>query len=301
MHTFNAVFQTMRPPFLLLVVSCLLQSTGMLTYLNIDWSWLLFSLVCVCALSAHIAVNMLNEYHDCASKLDFATTRTPFSGGSGALVANPDALFMVKAVGTLFVGVTITSGLLILAMTAAEPLYLALMGLTGIAIVIAYTPVLNRYALLCLIAPGIGFGVLMSYGSVVVLSGEQHVIMLLLAMVPTFLTNNLLLLNQFPDSFADAKHGRNHLVVRRGYRKAASVYFIQWQLTVLVLVIGLWLLAAPWYVYLSGLPLCPGLRIYALAKDYRASTPAFLAGMGQNVMMTLITPALLGVLLCVAG
>ena len=102
MRTVSAVFQTMRPPFLLLVVSCLLQSIGLLTYLNIDWSWLIFSLVCVCGLSAHIAVNMLNEYHDCASQLDFHTSRTPFSGGSGALVSNPDVLNAVRITGWFF-------------------------------------------------------------------------------------------------------------------------------------------------------------------------------------------------------
>ncbi|MFS1703995.1 prenyltransferase [Alteromonas sp. AMM-1] len=301
MRTFAAVFQTMRPPFLLLVMSCLVQSLGMLTYLNIDWSWLLFSLVFVCGLSAHIAVNMLNEYHDCASQLDFNTSKTPFSGGSGALVLNPGALSAVKTVGWLFVFSTILSGLLILNMTKAQPANLVLMGIVGVAIIIAYTPVLNRYAWLCLIAPGVGFGVLMSYGSFVVLSGSHLWIAFILALVPSLLTNNLLLLNQFPDAQADAEHGRNHIVIKRGYRMAASVYFVQWQLAVLALVIGLWWLSVPWYVFLAGLPLVFGLRIYALSKDYTATTPAFLAGMGQNVLMTLLTPVLLGVLLCVAG
>ena len=38
---------------------------------------------------AHLAVNMLNEYFDFKSGLDFKTQRTPFSGGSGTLPANP--------------------------------------------------------------------------------------------------------------------------------------------------------------------------------------------------------------------
>ena len=301
MRTVSAVFQTMRPPFLLLVVSCLLQSIGLLTYLNIDWSWLIFSLVCVCGLSAHIAVNMLNEYHDCASQLDFHTSRTPFSGGSGALVSHPDALNAVRITGWFFIVATAVTGLLIMRLSTAQPFQLVTMGLLGLVIVIAYTPILNRYAILCLLAPGVGFGLLMSYGCFVVLGGNHSFEVMLLALVPTLLTNNLLLLNQFPDAEADQQHGRNHLVIQHGYSTAAYVYFVQWQLALLALLTGLWLLEVPWFVYCAAIPMVVGLRIYALAKDFNKTTPAFLAGMGQNVMMTLLTPALLGVLLCVAG
>jgi len=35
-------------------------------------------------LSAHIAVNTLNEYMDFKSGLDYETLKTPFAGGSGA-------------------------------------------------------------------------------------------------------------------------------------------------------------------------------------------------------------------------
>ena len=52
---------------------------------------------------AHISVNVLNEYFDYRSGVDFKTRRTPFSGGSGALpgglVAPGQALAL--GVGTL--------------------------------------------------------------------------------------------------------------------------------------------------------------------------------------------------------
>ena len=47
-------------------------------------------LVLIGAVSAHISVNTFNEYFDFLSGLDAKTVKTPFSGGSGALVENPN-------------------------------------------------------------------------------------------------------------------------------------------------------------------------------------------------------------------
>ncbi|OFI35375.1 hypothetical protein BFC17_16460 [Alteromonas lipolytica] len=291
----------MRPPFLLLVVSCLTLSFGFVSYLNIDGSWLLFSLILVCGLCAHIAVNMLNEYVDCTSKLDFATNRTPFSGGSGALVSQPDVAHWVKYIGIGFVALTIASGLLVMRYAPQAWQSLFAMGVLGIVIVISYTPVLNRFPWLCLISPGLGFGVLMSYGSYVAVSGEHSLTMLLLALIPTLLTNNLLLLNQFPDAASDADHGRNHVLIQYGYLFSARLYLVQWLLTIAVVVATVAAFNLPLYALVCLLPMVPGWKIYQQAKHFSQPDEAFLAAMGQNVMMTLATPLLLGVALCVAG
>ena len=74
----------MRIPFLILTpVSIFLGfSTSVLESVEVQSFDL--SLVLICALFAHISVNMLNEYYDCRSGLDAKTTKTPFSGGSVA-------------------------------------------------------------------------------------------------------------------------------------------------------------------------------------------------------------------------
>ena len=301
MSVLSTVVKTMRPPFLLLVVSCLTLSFGFVNFLNIDGSWFLFSLIVVCGLCAHIAVNMLNEYVDCTSKLDFATNRTPFSGGSGALVNEPSVAGLVKYIGIAFVLLTIVSGIMVLRHSPEAWRSLFAMGVLGVVIMVSYTPVLNRYPWLCLVAPGLGFGVLMSYGSYVAVSGSHNLTMLLLALIPTLLTNNLLLLNQFPDAASDAEHGRNHVLIEYGYAFSARLYLAQWLLTILVVILTVVVFSLPWYSLVCLLPMLPGWRIYQQAKQFEQPDKGFVAAMGKNVMMTLATPLLLGVVLCVAG
>lgn len=301
MSVLSTVVKTMRPPFLILVVSCLTLSFGFVTFLNIDGSRFLFSLIVICGLCAHIAVNMLNEYVDCKSKLDFATARTPFSGGSGALVSHPSVAGLVKYIGMVFVALTIASGLMVLSHTPDVWVSLFTMGILGMVIVVSYTPVLNRYPWLCLIAPGLGFGILMSYGSYVAISGSHSFTMFLLALIPTLLTNNLLLLNQFPDAASDAKHGRNHVLIEYGYQYSARLYAIQWLLTIIVIVATVGMFNLPWYGLFCLIPMFPGWRIYQQARQFERVDKPFLTAMGQNVVMTLATPLLLGVALCVAA
>ncbi|MFW2438612.1 MAG: prenyltransferase, partial [Arenicellales bacterium] len=79
----TAVIQSMRVPFLVLTPVCVFlgASTVVLNETNTG----LLMLVLLGALLAHISVNALNEYSDFRSGLDLTTTRTQFSGGSGAL------------------------------------------------------------------------------------------------------------------------------------------------------------------------------------------------------------------------
>ncbi len=70
-------------------------------------------LVLLGAVSAHISVNTLNEYFDFRSGLDTKTSKTPFSGGSGALVKNPKAVDAVLNVAIATLSITILIGGLI--------------------------------------------------------------------------------------------------------------------------------------------------------------------------------------------
>jgi 1,4-dihydroxy-2-naphthoate octaprenyltransferase len=173
------------------------------------------------AVFAHISVNVLNEYYDFKSGLDLITDRTAFSGGSGALPNNPDAVniaFVVGLVSLLITGVigiylVFTHGALILPI-----------GVAGIILIILYTKWLNRIPSLCLIAPGLGFGILMVVGTNVVLTGQYSELPLLLSLVPFFLVNNLLLLNQYPDIKADLSIGRRTFPAVYGTKKSNAIY-----------------------------------------------------------------------------
>ncbi len=93
----GTVLQAMRLPFLLLTLAMMLLVSAIATYEGFEWSLPLFFLICVAALAAHLSVNLLNEFEDFESGLDFQTDKTPFSGGSGGLPANPDAAESVVA------------------------------------------------------------------------------------------------------------------------------------------------------------------------------------------------------------
>ena len=90
-QTIHSLWQTTRPPFLLLTPICVLL--GMSLHLEVaNWfTQTIPLLILIGALAAHVSVNALNEYFDFRSGLDLKTTRTPFSGGSGALPNNPSA------------------------------------------------------------------------------------------------------------------------------------------------------------------------------------------------------------------
>src|SRR5690606_28083014 len=78
--------------------------------------------------------------------------------------------------------------------------------------------------LLCLIAPGLGFGVLMVAGSHLLLAGSVDSRAWLASLLPFFLVNNLLLLNQFPDIDADRQAGRYHALIPWGVKRSAQIF-----------------------------------------------------------------------------
>jgi len=79
-----------RIPFLLLALACVLLGIATAHYQGSGLDMLYLLLALVGGLAAHVAVNALNEYDDFRSGLDMKTERTPFSGGSGVLPANPE-------------------------------------------------------------------------------------------------------------------------------------------------------------------------------------------------------------------
>ncbi|MFQ5644867.1 MAG: prenyltransferase, partial [Thiogranum sp.] len=217
----NIVLRAFRPSFLVLTPACVLLGLGTSLAAQSPVNYFMVLLVLAGAVAAHISVNTLNEYYDFKSGLDLKTIKTPFSGGSGALPACPD-----------MAGPVLVSGLLSLTVTVVIGAYLALgsgiqimpVGLVGVLLIVTYTQWLNRFPVLCLLAPGLGFGVLMVVGTHVILTGEYARLPWLVSPVPFFLINNLLLLNQYPDIRADADVGRKTFPIAFGVKKSNAVY-----------------------------------------------------------------------------
>ena len=220
----SVLLKTSPPPFLMLTPVCIFLgiSTSLATQSSI--SYFLIILILTGALSARISVNILNEYFDFKSGLDFKTRITPFRGGSGALPSNPELAGLVLKAGLALLIVTVIIGIYLSLQRSIQILPIGLMGVT---LLTTYTPWLNRSPVLCLVTPGLGFGVLMVVGTHVILTGQHaHLLPWLVSLPPFFLINNLLLLNQYPDMAADASVGRKTFPIAFGLKTSTRVYAI---------------------------------------------------------------------------
>lgn len=294
----TAVMASARPKFLVLTPLCVMlgYATALQTGLDIDP--MLLTLLLIAALGAHIAVNALNEYQDFTSGLDLKTVKTPFSGGSGALPNDPAAAKAVLTLAALSLATTVLIGLYLVSLRGAPLLAL---GVIGVITILTYTRWLNRYAFLCLIAPGTAFGLLMVWGTAIALTGKLPLAALWASLPAFFLVNNLLLLNQFPDVEADRSVGRNHLPIRYGRKTAAWVFALFLATTYLCIFTAvitgglasgaLWGLAT----IVLAVPTITGVMRHADSLDKLQRY------LGFNVALTLLTLALLVAGLLFAG
>ena len=288
----NTILATMRLPFLILTPVCIFLGVSIAIFQGIQVNVSTVILIALAALSSHISVNTLNEYFDFKSGLDAMTQRTPFSGGSGALVANPQSLNHVLIVGMFTLFVTVLIGLYFVYQLGFEVLPI---GFIGVILIVTYTSWINKSPMICLIAPGLGFGILFVVGTVYVLSGEFAQLSWYLALVPFFLVNNLLLLNQYPDIKADQKVGRNHIPIAYGVKTASIIYTVFSILTFGLIIVLVTLGVIPKLSLIALLPL--PLAISAINGAFRygeniGQYPQFLT---MNVITTLSVPLLLGI------
>lgn len=280
----------MRPPFLILTPVCVFLGLA-ISPVSDSTSWLSFVLIITGALSAHISVNTLNEYFDYKSGLDLKTVKTPFSGGSGALPEHPEAAQLVLIAGLVSLAITATIGLYFL---FTGNLQILPIGLIGVVLVITYTQWLNRLPLLCLIAPGLGFGILMVLGTSVVLGGSLSMQLCLLSLIPFFLTNNILLLNQYPDLQADQETGRRTFPIAFGLQISTLVY-AAFALAAYVL-IGFSIVAGqvPMLGMIALLPAALSFFAFLGASKHSSRIGEHPQHLAANVAAGILTPLLLG-------
>ncbi len=281
-----------RPPFLVLAPACALLGVATAYWATGQVNWLHVALVLVGAVAAHISVNAFNEYYDFKSGLDATTRPTPFSGGSGTLPQHPEMAraALLTASGALVVAAAI--GIYFIAVRGWGVLPL---GLLGVVLTYAYTRWLVYNPVTCLIAPGTGFGLVMVLTTHYVLAGSYSWAAFVAALVPFFLVNNLLLLNQFPDMEADRAVGRKHFPILIGRRGSSLIYGAFLFLAYVAIVVGVALKLLP-SASLLGL----GTVILAVpaarnAFRFADDIPHLIPSLGMNVLINLLTPVLMAV------
>ncbi len=292
----HVIVRTMRLPFLVLTPLCISVAVAYATFLSITLQTIDIVLCFVGALLAHASVNMLNEVQDHLSGLDAQTLKTPFSGGSGILQIFPEYVRSVNSIAWVLFGM---SACVVLYFVIQRGIDLVPIGLLGLALVAFYTPNINKLPLICLVAPGFGFGIVVFVGTFIAMTGTVSFELILLAFPIFMLTNNLLLLNQYPDVEADAATGRSHMIIKYGLERGLRAYL--YHVIVTVFATMFILLFFQWKTW-GGLLLIPsfigiicyfGLRNYILNKNLSVFTP-YLA---LNVVACLTYPLFLSLLL----
>lgn len=298
MNNFIACIPAMRPPFLLLAPICVLLGQSIAVYHQFEFQLLSFVLATLGALFSAITVNCLNEYQDFHSGLDLITSPTPFSGGSGLLKTQPHLADNVLKIAVISATLVFIIGIYFSFLIGVKVVPL---GLLGLVIIFTYTKWLNKIPSLCLVAPGVGFGILMVTGTYVTQTFSYHPDVWLISLIPFFLINNLLLINQFPDLKADQQSGRNHLAIKYGTRFASGIFILSAVFSLLVLAYLSFKQTLPFISLLALLPLSLNFiafpKIWLLGEQISQNqTPMVL-----NVISANVTPLLLAISLLIAA
>lgn len=292
MMLIKVLLQAMRLPFLVLTPVCIYLGFGLASTSHPEINFNTLVIVLIGAIAAHTSVNTLNEYHDFKSGLDLITEKTAFSGGSGALPNYPDAARSVLVVGLASLTVTIVIGIKFI---LDYGLHIMPIGLVGVMLIVAYTQWINRFPCLCLIAPGLGFGVLMVVGTYIVLSGGVSSSVCLISLVPFLLANNLLLLNQYPDIKADASVGRNTFPIAYGINNSNIVYAFFMITAYLLVMFFIYRGAVPKLGVIALVPMLFSSYSLIGAIKYKSKIGKHPKYMAANVVAAVFTPLLLGI------
>jgi 1,4-dihydroxy-2-naphthoate octaprenyltransferase len=294
MSALKAWLGVARAPFLVLPVTLVGLGAAAAAWEG-TFAWVPTLLALVGLVALHIAVNALNEASDMRTGIDLHTERTPFSGGSGTL---PAGELSVRATRTFALACAALGGLIgtYFALQLGWG-FVALMAL-GAAAVLLYSEVFARAGLGELFA-GLGLGALPVWGTAWVQGTEPGAAALWAGVPASFMTLNLLLLNEFPDEDADRRGGRRNLVILLGRRTAAGIYALAALLAPASIVVAVALGLLPRVALVGVLPSL--LLAQPLAWAFtRPREPVPIPALAANVVWNLTTNTVLALSLLAA-
>lgn len=291
MNQIKTVFLAARPNFLILSLSIVFLAVSIAKFEGAAIPIPLFVFTLLGAVLAHAAVNLLNEYQDHLSGLDFMTQKTPFSGGSGALQQNPKAAKNVINTVKIILGVLVLIGVYFIYAIGWQLLPL---GVLGLALIVFYTRNITQYPWLCLISPGLAFGPVMLLSCYFVFTGQFSLLALALSLIPFFLVNNLLLLNQVPDLEADKKVGRFNILMKIGVKSSMVIFSGFILLALVVLVLSIEYFKLPKSVWIGGLAFILAIPMIKIVLTNTQQIDKLMPALTMNVIINLLTPMLIG-------
>lgn len=264
-----------------------------------SFSWLNAVIILAGVVSAHISVNLFNEYSDFKTKIDFNTKRTPFSGGSGILTKGLISSKKVLRVAIFSLIIALATGVYF---SVISHWTILVISLAGAFTIIYYTKILARFLLGELMA-GLTLGSLVVIGTYLAMNVSPEYSLrgllpngvLLISIPPGMLTSLLLLLNEFPDVDADKKGGRKHLVIKFGYKTSAVIYTIGLVITFGTITLLPVLGYSSLWVYIALLPLPMAIKASISAFRFDGDLNKFIPALMSNVITVLATDLLMAV------
>lgn len=266
---------------------------------HLEFSYIHAVMLVIGVVATHVSVNLFNEYSDYNTQIDFKTHRTPFSGGSGMLtqgLIKPHQVLRTAIAALVFaflVGIyfAITSHWTILVLS-----------IIGALTIVFYTSFLAKYMLGELFC-GLTLGTFVVLGTYIAMNADPAtrlsellpVEVILISIPPGILTSLLLFLNEFPDVEADKAGGRNHMVIRFGFRKAAIIYMAGLVITFGTIVLMPLLGYSSFWLYLALIPLPLAVRASMIALKYNGDIGKIIPALGNNVMTVLGVDLLLAI------
>ena len=264
-----------------------------------NFSWLHAVMILTGVVSAHISVNLFNEYSDFKTKIDFNTKRTPFSGGSGILTKGLISPEKVLRVAITSLVLSIVTGIYF---TIISHWTILVISLLGAFTIIFYSKILTHYLLGELFA-GLTLGSLVIIGTFLAMNASPAAGLngllpggvILISIPPGILTSLLLLLNEFPDVEADKKGGRRHIVIKFGYKASAFIYtaglIVTFGTIVLLPILGY----SSLWIYIALLPLPMALKASISAFKFNGDLNKLIPALMSNVITVLTTDLLIAV------
>ena len=249
--------------------------------------------------AAHMSVNLLNEYSDYNTRIDFNTIQTPFSGGSKMLIDGHTKPKSVLAAGLGALLMSLGIGLYFTLISHWSIIFFVIIG--GLTIMF-YTNFLAKI-LMGEIFAGLTLGTMVVLGTYIAMVANPSMSfgeiipqeVWLISIPPGILTSLLLLLNEFPDAEMDREGGRNHLVIKFGKKVAAYIYAFGLLVTFGTIVILPIAGISSYWLYLALLPLPIAFKAGMTAIRHGDDMQKLVPSMGMNVMVVLGTDLLVAV------
>lgn len=242
-------------------------------------------------LGLHASVNVLNDYFDCKSGIDLATTPTPFSGGSRVLPAKELAPASVLYGGLFFLLSGIGIGGYLIYIFSFDPVLVGLLAIAAVSVV-GYSGVLSHLGIGELMA-GLNFGPLLVLGTYYVQTRRIDAEPVILGLALGLMVAGILYINEFPDAAADEQAGRRHLIIRWGKAKAAARFRAVVVGAYLVVVAGILIGLVTPLALVSVLPFSKAWKAAKILGEKYDNSTELIPGMASMVMATLWTGGLM--------